>query len=121
MKVRVYYNLTKDCWSVQTHRKGKGWRVKAHVNTLCLLDVKTIIHKSGQERVRKENQKNVHAFLEGNLLSAASGFPLPIARKEQMQLVSYNPWVNDTFVWTEYGNEFKHSPVCLLTDKLWAL
>ena len=59
-KVRVYKNLHKGCYSVK-----QGGLVKVHADNVTLEDVKFIVSKIGQERVRKEKRKNVHAFVEG--------------------------------------------------------
>ncbi|MEL0098749.1 MAG: hypothetical protein VW907_04265 [Opitutae bacterium] len=64
-KVRVYRNLHKGCLSVQ-----QGGLVKCHADNVVLRDFKTIVNKAGQERVRRERAKNVHAFIEGFVIDA---------------------------------------------------
>ena len=62
-KVRVYWNLHKNCWSIQDcksglvidHRKG------------VVLEGNFVVRKGGQKRVRQEGKKNVHAFAVGYL------------------------------------------------------
>ena len=42
VKVKVYFNLHKKVWSVQTYTKGKGWRIAFHSDSgrdLVLEDV----------------------------------------------------------------------------------
>jgi len=64
-KVRVYRNLHKGCLSVQ-----QGGLVKCHTDNVVLRDFKTIVNLKGQERVRREKAKNVHAFIEGFVIDA---------------------------------------------------
>ena len=66
MRVRVYRNLHKECFSIQHHTKGVGWRLLHHKKKLYLEDCKFIVQKGGRNRVLKEKQKNVHAYIEGN-------------------------------------------------------
>ena len=58
--VRVYRNLHKDCFSVK-----QGGLVRCHADNVTLENVKFIVSKAGQRRVRDEKKKNVHAFVEG--------------------------------------------------------
>ena len=61
-KVRVYWNLHSKIWSVQDSRSGL---VIDHVSHISLEDAKFVVRKGGQERVRREGKKNVHAFAVG--------------------------------------------------------
>lgn len=89
-KVRVYWNLHKKCYSVQSCKTG---RVIAHKIALTLADPKFVIRKSGQDRVRREGKKNVHAFVVGYF-----GHRNGLAAWPKAQKVTYNPYRNDTFV-----------------------
>lgn len=59
-KVRVYRNLHKKCFSVK-----QDGLVRCHAEHVTLQECKFIISKAGQSRVRNDQQKNVHAFIEG--------------------------------------------------------
>jgi len=89
MKVRVYWNLHKKVWSIQSCKTGL---VIDHSDIVHLSDVKFVVRKAGQQRVRKEGKKNVHAFAVGNLCSAKN-FPMFGWYK-----VTYNPYKHETFV-----------------------
>lgn len=92
MKVRVYRNLHRNCFSIQSYIKGKGWRVTDHAEAITLSDVKFIVKESGRLRVIKERKKNVHAFVEGILIAKMDITGLA-ARK-----ISYNPYKFNSFV-----------------------
>ena len=89
--VRVYRNLTKGCWSIQ-RKTPKGWRVWLHWDYVVLDNVTFKISKSGQNRVREEKKKYVHAYAEGTLMANTLGC------NERMIRVNYNPYVNDKFI-----------------------
>ena len=94
-KVRVYWNLHKKVWSVQDVKSG---RVCDHLRNISLTDAKFVVRKGGQKRVREEGKKNVHAFAVGT-----GGFRDGIAMRGHGRPVTYNPYVNDTFVFADTG------------------
>ena len=96
-KVRVYRNLHKGCISVR-----QGNLVKCHTDNVILRDFKTIVSKAGQDRVRREKAKNVHAFIEGYVVSHTETY----RDENQQKLIDfewgqlyYNPYKTDD--WTE--------------------
>ena len=64
-RVRVYRNLHTQCYSVQTHIPGVGWRVNRHVDDITLVNAEFKISEAGRQRVRREHRKNVHAYVYG--------------------------------------------------------
>lgn len=95
-KVRIYWNLHKKCWSVQDRKTG---RVIRHETTCVLSDGKFIVRKAGQEKVRREGKKNVHAFAVGTVSTLDSRAFM----QDTCRPVTYNPYVNDTFVFRDTG------------------
>lgn len=87
--VKVYRNLTKQCYSVQ-----QGGRVRCHVDSIHLFDCHLRVSESGRQRVLKEKRKNVHAFIVGRL-SASTGSSGKLPWK-----LSYNPYKCGQFVAT---------------------
>ena len=92
-KVRIYWNLHKKCFSVQDYKTG---RVIAYKNLVHLTDVKFHVRTGGNQRVRDEGRKNVHAFMIGNLVAGASEFA-DVADAIGRE-VTYNPYKYETFV-----------------------
>lgn len=95
MKVYVYYNLHKKCWSV---RDIKTKRVVCHKHILWLKDAKFVVSQAGRNRVLKEKRKNVHAGVKGDFLR----------KKPDLELsnkIRYNPYLYGYFF-----NKF-HKPV----------
>ena len=62
-RVMVYYNLHKHTFSVTYKSK-----VILHADYVKLKDVEFRVRQGGQEKVRDEKRKNVHAFVIGNLV-----------------------------------------------------
>ena len=94
-KVRLYWNLHKKVWSLQSCKTG---RVVNHVDAFTLIDCKFVVRPAGQAKVRREGKKNVHAFAVGT-----GGFRDGIATCLSGRPVTYNPYVNDTFVFADTG------------------
>ena len=88
-QVRIYWNLHKRCFSVQTWQ-ARGWRVAGHTNTFALKGATFTVSKAGRERVRRERRKNVHAFIWGQWFPDGI-IPVPLAR------VTYNPYEMEQF------------------------
>ena len=99
-KVRVYRNLHKGCLSVQ-----QGGLVKCHADNVVLQDFKTIVNPKGQERVRREKAKNVHAFIEGFVVDAKKCWAgmLDFRWTE----CYYNPYKTDHWTDSQTGHHIK--------------
>ena len=85
-RVRVYFNLHRKQLSVQS-KTDKGWRVWLHANKITLENVEFKVSEAGRQRVLREKKKNVHAFIEGDLVLDGIG------KIEPRVLVSYNPYL----------------------------
>ena len=92
--VYVYRNLRKDCWSVR-----QGDTVRFHTLYAFLRDAKFKVLQAGRERVVKEKQKNVHAFVVGLLTNPCQKFATShIVIKEKYSAITYNPYAYQSFV-----------------------
>lgn len=99
-RVFVYKNLHEGCWSIKDRQTG---HVVAHADKVELSDVKLKVSEPGRQRVIKEQSKNVHAGLEGNLEKISlTGYPSRRYVHRQSDsaptLVTYNPYKYETFV-----------------------
>lgn len=91
--VRVYFNLHKKTFSVQTYVPGKGWRLSHHTDSIKLENATFKVYESGRKRAIAEGKKNVHAYVVGTM-SDVDGFDLNTV---DLQQVSYNPYFAGTF------------------------
>ena len=90
-KVRVYWNLHKDVWSVRSCKSGLVIDHKPH---MTIKDGYFSIWISGQKRVREEGKKNVHAFAVGYIVENNDNNFNPI----DWDRVKYNPYTDDYFM-----------------------
>lgn len=90
-KVRVYFNLHKNLFSVQQKNNKGNWVVVAHKFGIALKDLNFKVSEAGRQRVLKEKKKNVHAFIEGFV---DNNFAMPPRKFHQ---VHYNPYKFDSF------------------------
>ena len=88
MIVHVYRNLNNGVWSVRY--KGK---VIFHLPDLFLVNVTFHVQPAGRDKTRKNKHKNVHAYAKGELV-AMGKYGLSGTYRQ----VSYDPYINDTFV-----------------------
>lgn len=113
MKVRVYWNLHRGCWSVQDARTR---RVLGTATQVLVRDARFTVSEAGRQRVLRERKKNVHAFVVGELEAAiwseTRDFVEPMSwdvdrkgnnayRAEANahgQTVTYNPFKGNSFV-----------------------
>lgn len=95
MRVFVYWNLHRKCWSVKDKRTGV---VRAHASVVSLVDCVFKVHESGRQRVLRERRKNVHAGVEGTLVGCVvAGIHADPVIHDGMIAVGYNPYHGDTF------------------------
>jgi|TARA_R110000765_G_C18755982_1_gene588471 hypothetical protein len=106
MKVEVYRNLHKQCWSVRSNETG---RVIDHVRNIHLKDATLVVRPSGREKVLRERKKNVHAFVRGEITNVG-GVSLTIDE------VVYNPYKNTTFIEKVSGEPIHYADDVYLTN-----
>lgn len=92
-RVMVYYNLHKHTFSVKYQSK-----VVLHADYVKLSDVEFRVRPGGKERVRDEKQKNVHAFVIGNLMEYCEYPCERTLEPPNENVVTYNPYHHDSFV-----------------------
>ena len=105
-KVRVYWNLHKHCWSIQSCKTNKVIDYKQH---LTLGDGYFVVRKGGQKRVRQRTKgwngiddyergsKNVHAFAVGYIYDKG-GISIKAKPDVDWDRVKYNPHTDDYFM-----------------------
>lgn len=93
MRVFVYRNLRRNCFSVKALSGPEKGLVIAHRTNVWLKDVTFKVGKSGRERVLKTYQKNVHAGVVGTLLTEQ-----PIVAVLDTGEAHYSPYDTDCFI-----------------------
>jgi hypothetical protein len=98
MKVFVYFNLHRKCFSIKAlEGKNKG-RVVAHRDDVLLFDATFKVSEAGRQRVLRERKKNVHAGVVGIWDETGTDL-ISIDRVNTIGTpITYNPYKYDTFV-----------------------
>ena len=107
-RIRAYYNLHKKCFSVQDYKTGL---VIEHTDKLFMTNAMFVVRKSGNERVKKEGKKNVHAFVNG----IRHDKPIDTNHCNNYE-VKYNPYTMDFFHYKRVMLEFN---AWLPVDRHW--
>ena len=139
-RVKVYYNLQKDCLSVIDAETGLLY---CHAHRVELHDAKFRVQLAGRNRVIKEKRKNVHAYIVGKCHDIGE---LPKERyhlvrgkvesydicqcegtmwceecvpesAEQFRHATYNPYKYDTFVDDVSGESLFKSERVVIRDR----
>jgi len=113
MKAFIYYNLTSAKWSIKALEGPHKGLVVGHADKVQLKNCSFKVSQAGRERVLREQQKNVHAGVEGTIINV-EGFK---ARKPVKlvkgciqcglwsERVTYNPYKNEKFI-NENGDSY---------------
>lgn len=119
MRVEVYRNLHRKCFSVRALEGPNKGRVIARAKTVAIDDPKFVVRPAGRDKVRAEGKKNVHAFVRGTLR-----YHTERQAPERMRLANdgwenatYNPYENDTFVNVGSGAPVLEADVAVLCMK----
>ena len=126
MKVEVYKNLRKQCYSIR--QKGK---VIGYALVLAMSNVDFVVQQGGRKRVLESGQKNVHAFLRGDIHlceSDESKFDLPYNLQSSIYDsfhshpmdwldFAYNPFMSDTFMVNNKPQHRIHSADVVYMDR----
>jgi hypothetical protein len=100
MRVKVYRNLHKDCFSVVSVKTGK---VIGHADVVELKNAQFRVQPAGRKKVLEQKRKNVHAYLVGELVGMYSQVPSCfLSEYMDWKDAYYNPYRCETFV--DYHN-----------------
>lgn len=98
MRVFVYFNLHRKLWSVKALSGEQKGRVIGHSEFVQISSPVFKVSEAGRQRVLREQRKNVHAGVEGKLLTMRlADAELEPAEYDAMT-VTYNPYKHSTFV-----------------------
>ncbi len=108
---RFYYNLHKETFSVQEKVNGR-WKVnKERYSNKIIVDNPTFeVSEAGRQRVLRDKQKNVHAYVVGNECNREID-------KSQLIEATYNPYKYSSFVIKATGQAIESAKLALLENK----
>jgi hypothetical protein len=122
LKVRVYFNLHRKCFSIMAAEGPAKGKVVAHADDVILSKVTSKVNVRSRDRVRRTKRKEVHAYVCGELMAWTGpnayateqalkpGLPFPLAGcwdavdtgmsvliEKQGVNLTYNPYTHDDF------------------------
>jgi hypothetical protein len=106
-RVRIYYNLHKFCYSVQS-KTDRGWRLAFHAKEIALKNVKFKVYELARLRVVATQRKSPHAYVIGKQIE-----PKTIDNPVR---VRYNPFVHSYF-FCENGSIITQADYVLLNTE----
>jgi hypothetical protein len=98
MRVFVYFNLHRKCLSVKALEGERKGRVIAHADMVVLDNVTFKVSEAGRQRVIREQRKNVHAGVVGELESMGINTAMLSIAEALYSPLKYNPYKFDSFV-----------------------
>lgn len=114
MKVFVYYNLHKKCWSVKALQGPQKGRVVAHTNNIVLSMCEFKVSEAGRQRVLQQKKKNVHAGVVGFWTRLDT-----IPEVSAARIARYNPYKYSTFVDKDNRPVYKSELVLMKSGKVY--
>lgn len=116
-KFRIYRNLHKGNFSIQSYIKDKGgYRVIDRVTSAILEDCTFRVYEAGRQKVLREKRKNVHAYVELKSYKPIQG-DVDISNLRE---IYYNPYEHDSFVYRDTDKVvFSLSRILTYNNKLY--
>lgn len=107
----IYWNSRKKTFSVRAEEGIHKGKVITHLDYVALSWPVAKVSVAGRERVRREKRKTVHAGILGILTAGKKEGITPgaLQKLDSCRIVSYNPYINDTFVFEDTGEPYKNS------------
>ena len=104
-RIRTYWNLHKDCYSI-VHAEGDNYgRVAGYLRMPFLLkNVEFRVQEATRQRIIEDGVRDICAYVVGRVESLGSVTPKHIQRMQNRgRPVQFNPFTSDSFV-DEEGN-----------------
>lgn len=132
MRYFIYRNLHKEgyVYSIKALEGEYKGKVIGYTSSLIMCNIEFRVSEAGRERVRRERRKRVHAGIVGGIFNAKDveirqgsiqrcGYKFGLIHPKDRAYVTYNPYLNDTFVDKESGHPIRSADhIFILGDKL---
>ena len=98
MRVYIYWNIRRKCFSVKALAGPNRGRVIAHVTHFEVADATFNVNEASRQRVIATGRKNVHAGIVGMLVASGNETSTHPGYVTAGEVVKYNPHKWATFV-----------------------
>ena len=122
MQVSVYRNLHNGLISIKSASSGL---VLGHAKSVDIAWADFVVNEAGRQRVLKEKQKNVHAYVKGLLLNTIGFKPYKgrslgpvygaLDTIHKVTVVSYNPYKAPHFVIKGTSDKVTKASLCTVS------
>ena len=122
MKVSVYRNLHNGLISIKSASSGL---VLGHAKSVDIAWADFVVNEAGRQRVLRDRQKNVHAYVKGLLLNTIGFKPYKgrslgpvygaIDTIHKVTVVSYNPYKAPHFVIKGTSDKVTKASLCTVS------
>ena len=124
MKVSVYRNLHNGLISIKSASSGL---VLGHAKSVDISGADFIVNEAGRQRVLRDKQKNVHAYVKGLLLNTIGFMPYKgrslqrctalgaLDTIHKVTVVSYNPYKAPHFVIKGTTDKVSKASLCTVS------
>ena len=111
-KMKVYFDLYDKTWTVRqdenTCQEMPSGKKVGQWNYIQVKNPQYVVHQEGKERVRREKQKNIHAYICGYVIEELPSMP------SRQEFISYDPYKDDSFVIHNTNNSIHSSPYAMM-------
>lgn len=109
MRVAVYKNLTRGCWSIaEVNAAGNRGKLIGHADSIALSDCRMVVKESRRIAICANRNREVHAWIVGTICD--------IPASETLRELTYNPYRSDSFH-TQDGQPVIAADTVIFTDK----
>ena len=124
MKVSVYRNLHNGLISIKSASSGL---VLGHAKSVDISGADFVVNEAGRQRVLRDKQKNVHAYVKGLLLNTRGFMPYKgrslqrctalgaLDTIHKVTVVSYNPYKAPHFVIKGTTDKVSKASLCTVS------
>ena len=113
MRVEVYRNLHTGKMSV----RECGGKVLTHADEVFIANPQFVVQPAGRAKVLREQRKNVHAFVRGDLRGFSIGTNKGFDGYTNWDQVTYNPYRFDSFVDKETESPVQSAAKSVVTTR----
>lgn len=114
LKYKIYRNLNKDCFSIlKWNSLKKGYRLQSYEKNIVATDVEFKVSQAGRQRVLKNKQKNVHAYVCCNEFIVFNPGEISVTPESE---IYYDPYKVDSFVIKNSGTSIEKTQAVALTN-----
>lgn len=109
--VRVFVNPKRGCYSIM-----QDGRVKASAKQIRLRDATFLVRESGRQRMLRENRRNVHAYVVGELIEFHHPGDAANLDRLEGRNARYNPYRFSSFVDRDTETPLCNAPMVQLDE-----